>query len=83
MGSVRWPAVVLAQSAEEIRDACGEDPTLICRQVFEWTGSDAWAQAAESWARLNNPNSRHIEIYKRKTRPAIVFSSRFANLAKF
>ena len=47
MGSVRWPAVVLAQSAEEIRDACGEDPTLICRQVFEWTGSDAWAQAAD------------------------------------
>jgi moderate conductance mechanosensitive channel len=39
--------VVLAQSAEEVRDACGENPTLICRQVFEWTGSDAWAEAAD------------------------------------
>jgi moderate conductance mechanosensitive channel len=39
--------VVLAQSAEEVRDVCGENPTLICRQVFEWTGSDAWAEAAD------------------------------------
>jgi small conductance mechanosensitive channel len=36
--------VVLAQS---VQDACGEDPTFACRRVFDWTGSEAWAQAAD------------------------------------
>jgi small-conductance mechanosensitive channel len=38
---------VLAQTAQEIQQACGENPSLICRQVFEWTGSEAWADAAD------------------------------------
>jgi len=38
--------VVLAQT---VNDACGDDPTLICRQVFDWTGSEAWAEAADKF----------------------------------
>jgi len=36
--------VALAQTVQE---ACGQDPSLVCRQVFNWTGSEAWAQAAD------------------------------------
>jgi small-conductance mechanosensitive channel len=36
--------VVLAQT---VQDACGQEPTFVCRQVFNWTGSEAWAQAAD------------------------------------
>jgi small conductance mechanosensitive channel len=39
--------VVLAQTAEEIQQACGDSPSLVCRQVFQWTGSEAWADAAD------------------------------------
>jgi len=39
--------VVLAQTAEEIQQACGDNPSLVCRQVFQWTGSEAWADAAD------------------------------------
>jgi small conductance mechanosensitive channel len=38
--------VVLAQT---VNDACGREPTLICRQVFDWTGSEAWAEAADKF----------------------------------
>jgi hypothetical protein len=37
--------VVLAQTVDEIQQACGTDPSLVCRQVFQWTGSEAWAEA--------------------------------------
>jgi len=36
--------VALAQTVQE---ACGQDPSLVCRQVFDWTGSEAWAEAAD------------------------------------
>ncbi len=39
--------MVLAQTAEEIQQACGDSPSLMCRQVFQWTGSEAWAEAAD------------------------------------
>jgi small-conductance mechanosensitive channel len=38
---------VLAQTAQEIQQACGDNPSLVCRQVFQWTGSEAWADAAD------------------------------------
>ena len=39
--------MVLAQTVDEIQQACGTDPSLVCRQVFQWTGSEAWAEAAD------------------------------------
>ena len=33
--------------AQTVQEACGQDPSLVCRQVFNWTGSEAWAQAAD------------------------------------
>jgi small conductance mechanosensitive channel len=39
--------VAVAQSAQEIQQACGSDPGFICRRVFDWTGSEAWAEAAQ------------------------------------
>ncbi|HET6954211.1 MAG TPA: mechanosensitive ion channel family protein [Acidimicrobiales bacterium] len=39
--------MVLAQSTP-LQDACGsEDPSFICRRVLDWTGSEAWAEAAD------------------------------------
>ena len=35
------------QTAEQLADACGEDPSWICRQVLEWTDSEGWARAAD------------------------------------
>lgn len=39
--------VVLAQDPT-VADACGENPSFICEQVFDWTGSEAWADAADT-----------------------------------
>ncbi|HZM32341.1 MAG TPA: mechanosensitive ion channel family protein, partial [Acidimicrobiales bacterium] len=33
--------------AQTVQEACGQDPSLVCRQVFDWTGSEAWAEAAD------------------------------------
>lgn len=33
------------QTADELREACGEDPSWACQQVLEMTDSRAWAQA--------------------------------------
>lgn len=33
------------QTADELREACGEDPSWACRQVLEMTDSRAWAEA--------------------------------------
>jgi len=30
-----------------VAEACGEDPSFVCRRVLDWTGSDAWAEAAD------------------------------------
>lgn len=34
-------------SVPSFTGACAEDPSLVCEQVKEWTGSDRWASAAE------------------------------------
>ena len=34
-------------SPEEIARTCGDDDSFICEQVFRWTGSEAWAEAAD------------------------------------
>jgi small conductance mechanosensitive channel len=39
---------VLSQTLTDAEAACGtEDPSLVCTQVYDWTGSERWAQAAE------------------------------------
>lgn len=35
------------QTADEVREACGEDPTWACQRVLEVTGSTGWAEATE------------------------------------
>jgi moderate conductance mechanosensitive channel len=39
--------VAVAQSVQEVQDACGSDPAFICRRVLDWTGSEAWAEVAQ------------------------------------
>jgi small-conductance mechanosensitive channel len=48
----RWvgsTAVVLAQATDPTRlqEACGDDPSLICRRVLDWTDSTGWAEASD------------------------------------
>jgi moderate conductance mechanosensitive channel len=48
----RWvgsTAVVLAQvtDADSLQQACGEDPSYICRRVLDWTDSTGWAEASD------------------------------------
>src|SRR5690606_10625109 len=38
---------VLSAQPAPLEDACGDDPSFVCRRVFDWTGSEAWAEAAE------------------------------------
>jgi len=38
---------VMAQSAQTLENTCGSDPSFICRRVLDWTGSQAWAEAAD------------------------------------
>lgn len=35
------------QTPEQLADACGEDPSWVCRQVLEWTDSEGSARAAD------------------------------------
>jgi moderate conductance mechanosensitive channel len=37
----------LLQTEDQLADACGNDPTWICRQVLESTDSEGWARAAD------------------------------------
>jgi moderate conductance mechanosensitive channel len=39
--------MALLQTPEQVTDACGDDPTWICRQVLESTDSDGWARASD------------------------------------
>ena len=41
--------VVLAQPTDptSLQQACGDDPSFICRRVLDWTGSEGWAEAAD------------------------------------
>jgi moderate conductance mechanosensitive channel len=48
----RWvgsTAVVLAQvtDADSLQQACGDDPSYICRRVLDWTDSTGWAEASD------------------------------------
>ena len=38
---------VLSVQPAPLEDACGDDPSFVCRRVDDWTGSEAWAEAAE------------------------------------
>jgi small conductance mechanosensitive channel len=39
--------MALLQTPDQVADACGEDPTWICREVLESTESEGWARAAD------------------------------------
>jgi moderate conductance mechanosensitive channel len=39
--------MALVQTPEQVADACGDDPTWICRQVLESTHSEGWARASD------------------------------------
>jgi moderate conductance mechanosensitive channel len=45
-GRLAWLPVVLAQDPT-VTEACGETPSFVCRRVFDWTGSEAWAEGAD------------------------------------
>ena len=45
-GSLAWHLVVAAQDPS-VADACGADPSFICRRVLDWTDSEVWAEAAD------------------------------------
>lgn len=46
-GSLPFLPVVLAQQ-DPVTEACGaDDPSFICKRVLDWTGSEAWAEAAD------------------------------------
>ncbi|HEY6415647.1 MAG TPA: hypothetical protein VIX41_05405, partial [Acidimicrobiales bacterium] len=38
--------MVLAQDPS-LAQACGDDPSFVCRRVLNWTGSEGWAEAAD------------------------------------
>ena len=39
--------MALLQTPDQVADACGDDPTWICRQVLESTDSEGWARASD------------------------------------
>ena len=39
--------MALPQTPDQVADACGDDPTWICRQVLESTNSEGWARASD------------------------------------
>ena len=39
--------MALPQTPNQVADACGDDPTWICRQVLESTDSEGWARASD------------------------------------
>lgn len=43
------PLKIVAQTGEELQQACGEDPGLLCRKALEWSGSETVADLVE-WA---------------------------------
>jgi small-conductance mechanosensitive channel len=47
LASAAVPLLLADVSAPELRDACGRDPSAVCRQVLEHTGSHGLADAAD------------------------------------
>lgn len=41
------PSLFASTDPAALQDACGDDTGWFCERVFEWTGSKAWAHAAE------------------------------------
>jgi small conductance mechanosensitive channel len=44
-----WLALrpVVAAQDPSVADACGAEPSFICRRVLDWTDSEVWAEAAD------------------------------------
>ncbi|HSI81040.1 MAG TPA: mechanosensitive ion channel family protein [Solirubrobacterales bacterium] len=45
MGSLDF--LIGAQTAEEVQQACGDQPGLLCRKALEWTGSETTAELVD------------------------------------
>lgn len=45
MGSLDF--LIPAQTVEELRQACGDEPGLLCRKALEWTGSETVAELVD------------------------------------
>jgi len=43
--------LIVAQAPEELRQACGEQPGLLCRKALEWTGSESVAEIVDWFTR--------------------------------
>ena len=41
------PAAAVVEQVTDFGEGCGEDPSWACRWVYDWTGSDAWADVAD------------------------------------
>jgi moderate conductance mechanosensitive channel len=39
--------LIVAQTSEELREACGQEPGLLCRKALEWTNSETVAQIVD------------------------------------
>ena len=39
--------MVAAVVAQSVQEACGPDPSYVCRRVLDWTGSEAWAEGTD------------------------------------
>jgi small conductance mechanosensitive channel len=39
--------MALLQTADQVSDVCGDDPSWICREVLDWTDSEGWARTAD------------------------------------
>jgi small-conductance mechanosensitive channel len=44
---VSFDFLVIAQTPEELREACGDEPGLLCRKALEWTNSETVAQIVD------------------------------------
>jgi moderate conductance mechanosensitive channel len=46
-----YPLVAAQATVEELREACGQEPGLLCRKTLEWTNSDTAAQIVDWFVR--------------------------------
>jgi len=43
--------LIVGQAAQELAQACGDDPGLLCRKALEWTGSETIAEVVDWFTR--------------------------------